>query len=1604
MARGRNQNRGRNQRNTQIKNFPLNQSHQQQILQQQTKSVSVQQQQTKANSNTTTITTTSNNNQISNKSTIAPVANINKQHRQNREYYSKNTTSSSINSESYGHFNKTNNCNNNTNKIRINTKSNNYNSNRNNDAKINLNINEFHDNDDGEEVKTHLETNSDPAISSTTNTTYQMTMSNNSLENFSQEETNDEDTPADNNSGSPQEDHVDYNNDVSPLSHNYTNSANITESTQESVQLNMLNIGINEEHNNRQEIEINRSPVIGQNGSVIASLADNSNETNNSDKCLTATHNGLAVNGQLNELTECDRNRLLSNNLDKRDIVNTTAMGQKNTKGDNSNTSSNSASPTATPSASLRAFRESSIPSSSSVSAPLTSPAHEGYAGNNSTTNTSHTVNNNQQRGQSPSIHVPTITVVDCSSVGSPQTAKSYDSNKTDKDEFYDFDIETQQRQQQQHQQQHQEEFSDHNNENKEDDYACAVNGGVTQKVNSSYGKQQQPQHQRNVSPTSMYSRYNYIKLENVKEEDEEDLGEEEDEDRDEEEAEHAGREQQNVYNKSNSSNNNLDNEYQQQQHQLYKHTNSLSPERQQQQQHHTKSTNININNNNSNNNSDYNLSTSFPDSGMGESIASTTTNSQYINNNDTDCDAASSTMKQQQKQQEHDSEQDLQQEKEEQHQHQPFVRDGYSTDCDETLMQCDELLLDFAESPDYLDPASSERLVCIESISLPDVVVESTNSNGNSGTISTNNNAATLSSLSSNSGAERDYINVNGATGATLNSVHFIPIHVEGSSGNLSGSSGGGGSGRSSPRKQSVDDSLVGSSRASIEIIEDATELQRSPSSPRTTKNNSDIIAEKLKNDLLEQKAQFNVQLEDAHKNVNNLQTKVSEMQMKIEKLEQELSAKTWNVERLQGELNAAHKDDEYVRKKLKLLEDEKTNLRHRYSENEDELKRKYDDLEIQYNELQEKYKQTQSLASNLHTQLAKAQTEAEEWREELEKIRGELEEQVKVLKNALENSENERKICEDKWQREFEMLRTHNMEREESIMTDCEWQLRQMQKQCKERYDKAEKGRKEAEEKVEELEEELEERRKEIDDLKVYQAQVNSLRGVINEQEQSIQNLVSQIEHLKSDLAIANDNLAEQIEAVKKIKYHCDNALYDKERQMMYRIDEVRNEAACFWEDKLYTEMTRLKNELESVYVDERREALDKLQNEHIEELKALTNRYTDNEEELRQELSETQQLLEQKTQEFIELREKSDNALLQTRMHLDRADREYQKAMCQEEERREALENSLRQEFEKEKQEMEEKFRERLGQVKEEFAKELQINTQELKEEHKKEIQKLKVKMQAEKEEALQALTEKHKKKMADVDEKIKDIEQRHKHDLKDLKAAYDSEKASLDKRDISNANEIEQLHRKCRCLTNLFEEMRMRYERRDPRPEDLREIAELRARCESQERDLYLLTDRLREMQIQMNELQQNGVECNAMNNKNNKKSKPIKKPPPKTIPTNCDVIYEENEERESPPPTQNSIYNNNNNYNNEDDNDNDEDEKNDDDDDENEDDEAENDDNKNQENNKENTGDNDVKEQRIIDVKSKIDQSSHEEKNAKLLIKNNLDDSHMITAV
>lgn len=70
---------------------------------------------------------------------------------------------------------------------------------------------------------------------------------------------------------------------------------------------------------------------------------------------------------------------------------------------------------------------------------------------------------------------------------------------------------------------------------------------------------------------------------------------------------------------------------------------------------------------------------------------------------------------------------------------------------------------------------------------------------------------------------------------------------------------------------------------------------------------------------------------------------------------------------------------------------------------------------------------------------------------------------------------------------------------------------------------------------------------------------------------------------------------------------------------------------------------------------------------------------------------------------------------------------------------------------------------------------------------------------------------------------------------------------------------------------------FEEMRIRYERRDPRPEDIRRIDELKTVVDSQEQDIYHLTEQLRELQLQLQAQQQQQQQQMQINQQNSNQS-------------------------------------------------------------------------------------------------------------------------------
>lgn len=89
---------------------------------------------------------------------------------------------------------------------------------------------------------------------------------------------------------------------------------------------------------------------------------------------------------------------------------------------------------------------------------------------------------------------------------------------------------------------------------------------------------------------------------------------------------------------------------------------------------------------------------------------------------------------------------------------------------------------------------------------------------------------------------------------------------------------------------------------------------------------------------------------------------------------------------------------------------------------------------------------------------------------------------EEQKVLRGELDKALQERSELEVKWKKDFEQIRNVNTEREERLLEDCEWKMRSMQKQCKEKLDSAEKEKKAALEKLTEIQSEWEKHSEEV------------------------------------------------------------------------------------------------------------------------------------------------------------------------------------------------------------------------------------------------------------------------------------------------------------------------------------------------------------------------------------------------------------------------------------------------------------------------------------------------------------------------------------------
>ncbi|CAO1440643.1 unnamed protein product, partial [Diamesa serratosioi] len=637
--------------------------------------------------------------------------------------------------------------------------------------------------------------------------------------------------------------------------------------------------------------------------------------------------------------------------------------------------------------------------------------------------------------------------------------------------------------------------------------------------------------------------------------------------------------------------------------------------------------------------------------------------------------------------------------------------------------------------------------------------------------------------------------------------------------------------------------------------------------------------LMEHLPND---EKASINEEKEKAEY-VDQLQSKVNDLVYKVDGLERDLALRQWAVERLQSELEATNKEGDCVRQKLKFQDAQLERVKEEQYVVSEEDGRKYSNLEEQHAETVMKLKKMQTLASTLNVQLAQASVDTEKVRQERDEILDRLQAEEKILRDVLETSIQEREKIDAKWKHDFEQLRNVNCDREEHLMEDCEWKIRSMLKSAKEKVDKAEKERIIIADQTQLDKQLIKEQRLEIKQLKSTETEAGQLRGLTTEQCETIKSMTKRVNELKAELETINKRLQTEIDSCQQIKRDCSYQLSEKERETINRIEIARGEIAMEWEDRLMEEMCRLKLELEQCHLDDRNVALNELREESLIATQVMTTKFKEREQQLVDEIQSLKWELTNKKDDLMEAQAKADTQIMEHRSFLERREREHQQEMDRHLREHSDTIDELKTEYKREKEEIKASFYKSLEQIKEEFANEITITTETLTVKHKKELEQQWKHLIHEKESALQTSETRHRIRIEDADNKLSAQMTNYQRQMDDMRGQYEHQQNRLQGRDVQNAQEIDQLHRKCICLTKLFEEMRMRYERRDPRPDDLRQIDELKNVVESQERDICDLTEQLRDLQLQQQQQQQQN-----------------KKPPPSLMKT---VIYEEECENE-----------------------------------------------------------------------------------------------------
>ncbi|XP_076056387.1 uncharacterized protein LOC143034339 [Oratosquilla oratoria] len=413
-------------------------------------------------------------------------------------------------------------------------------------------------------------------------------------------------------------------------------------------------------------------------------------------------------------------------------------------------------------------------------------------------------------------------------------------------------------------------------------------------------------------------------------------------------------------------------------------------------------------------------------------------------------------------------------------------------------------------------------------------------------------------------------------------------------------------------------------------------------------------IEQDHLKKELAAQEERYQKQVDQLTIALAEKQENVSQMQKKIEELKQvreqvavseetqkrlddlgsEVKIKTDAIDTLTTELQYTRNEAELTKNKLQQVEGELEETRTSNSQ-----------LQTQLNQAAkaEKMEELESRISKLEEQLKEAEEEKQKLEKNLSEIELEREEEIKIIQDALDEAAQEREELITTFEKEMQNVNTINTSREQQLLEDFEWKLREMEKEHKKKMDEKERM---CEERLGEVrsmvESELadsltklsedrriaDEKMQEVIHLKSYEAEAIQLRGVTYELQKALRCSAREMEQHMLRYRLLEEELRSYKKGAQSRQqstlHRAKRAADDVENEFRHKIEKMKNELNAEWEDKLRSECSRLKGELDDLHSEEKHLAVESMKVQKEQEIQTLKQSWELKQEEMTKEIS--------------------------------------------------------------------------------------------------------------------------------------------------------------------------------------------------------------------------------------------------------------------------------------------------------------------------------------------------------------------------------------------